>query len=92
MVFYLLARSISTIQLLSRSPILESTALSQQFMNKSIDLIAYVLPDLAGFTQTEWLVYSSGHAGDLIVIFVQSVIYVCLLSGAALFDLYRKNF
>jgi len=91
-VFYLLARSISTIQLLSRSPILESTAWSQQFMNKAIDLIAYVLPDLAGFTRTEWLVYGSGNAGDLPVIFVQSVIYITLLSGAALFDLYRKNF
>jgi len=91
-VFYLLARSISTIQLLGKSPILETTALSQQFMNKAIDLIAYILPDLAGFTRTEWLVYGSGSAGDLPAIIVQSVIYVSLLSGAALFDLYRKNF
>jgi hypothetical protein len=90
--FYLLARSISTIQLLSRSPILESTALSQQFMNKTIDLIAYVLPDLALFTRTEWLVYGSGNADDLPAILVQSVVYISLLSGAALFDLYRKNF
>jgi ABC-type transport system involved in multi-copper enzyme maturation permease subunit len=90
--FYLLARSISTIQLLSRSPILESTALSQQFMNKTIDLIAYILPDLSGFTRTEWIVYGTGTAGDLGVIFLQSVIYAALLSGAALFDLYRKNF
>lgn len=91
-IFYLLARSISTIQLLSHSPILESAALSQQFMNKAIDMIAYVLPDLAAFTRTEWLVYSTGHAGDLTVIFLQSIIYISLISAAALFDLYRKNF
>jgi ABC-type transport system involved in multi-copper enzyme maturation permease subunit len=90
--FYLLARSISTIQLLSRSPILESTALSQQFMNKTINLIAYVLPDLSAFTRTDWIVYGTGNTGDLGGIVIQTVIYTVLLSGAALFDLYRKNF
>lgn len=91
-VFYLLARSISTIQLLSRSPILESTSLSQQFMNGVIDLLAYILPDLGSFTRTEWLVYGTGNTGDLPAIVVQSMIYISLISGIALFDLYRKSF
>jgi Cu-processing system permease protein len=66
--------------------------LSQQFMNKTIDLIAYILPDLSAFTQTDWIVYGAGNAGELGAIILQSVIYTVLLSGAALFDLYRKNF
>lgn len=92
MAFYLLARSINIIQLMSRSPIVESPALSQKFINSLIDIIDYILPELDYFTQTEWLVYSTADLADLSVILIQTVIYAALLSGAALFDLYRKNF
>ncbi len=90
--FYILARSIGTIQLISHSPILESTEFSQQFINRLVDAIAYVIPDLGGFTKTQWLVYETGSTDDLIVILIQTSIYIVLLSSAALFDLYRKEF
>jgi len=90
--FYVLARSMSTIQLIGHSPIMETTSKSQSFINFLIDTIAYILPDLNSFTQTSWLVYNTGTVGDLINIIIQTVIYVVLLSSAALFDLYRKEF
>jgi len=90
--FYILARSIGTIQLISHSPILESTKLSQQFINRLVDAIAYVIPDLGSFTKTQWLVYQTGSTEDLVVIVIQTIIYIVLLSSAALFDLYRKEF
>lgn len=92
MAFYILARSIGTIQLISQSPILESTDVSQLFLNKLLDLIAFVIPDLGSFTRSEWLVYHTGNADGLITIAIQTLIYIFLISSAALFDLYRKEF
>jgi len=90
MAFYILSRSIETIQLISDSPILESSSVSHQFINGLLDIIAYVIPDIYKFTQTDWLVYSDVSA-DLPIVVGQTLIYVVLLSSVALFDLYRKE-
>ena len=89
--FYLLARSVGSMQLISHSMILETGAISQEIMRTVINVIAVLLPDLDVFTQTGWLVYGGG-IHDLAAIVAQTVIYVGLLSAAALFDLYRRNF
>lgn len=91
MAFYLLARIISTIQLMAGSSILETTGISHKIMNLIIDTIAIILPKLDQFSQTEWLVYGGGD-GAYMPIIVQTIIYVALLFSAACFDLYRKNF
>ena len=90
--FYVLARSISDIQLMGHHPIASSTLLSQRLINTVIDAIAYLLPELHRFTLSEWVIYHSGQLSDLWPIAAQSLIYVTLLCAAALFDLYRKNF
>lgn len=89
--FYLLARSIQTIQLISGAPILDQQAISHQFMEAVIGLLAYVIPDLQRFTQTEWLLYGVSDSGDIYTVVMQTFIYVILLSAAGLFDLYRKE-
>ena len=76
MAFYLLARSIEAIQLIA-----------EHF----IDAMAFLLPDFARFTNSAWLVYHTGGWQDVAPIAWQSLIYLLLLGGAALFDLYRKN-
>jgi ABC-type transport system involved in multi-copper enzyme maturation permease subunit len=88
--FYLLSRSMETIQLVSMSPILETHSMSQEFMNGLVQAIALFLPDLHRFARSEWLI----HGADWSVlppILAQTVIYAALLSAAALFDLYRKE-
>lgn len=90
--FYLLSRSISTIILVGQSPILETSDLSQQFINTFLHLLALVLPALDKFARTDWLVYGNGSSNDLSFMAIQTVIYLFLLGAAALFDLYRKNF
>jgi len=90
--FYILSRCITTIQLISSSPILEATTPSQEFINLLIKMIAFVLPELDYFTQTQWLVYNTGSLNDFLIVAAQTIIYTILLSSAALFDLYRKNF
>ena len=90
--FYVLARSISDIQLMGHGPLASSTSIPQYLINALIDAMAYLLPELHRFTLSDWVIYHSGQLADLWPIAAQSLIYVTLLCAAALFDLYRKNF
>lgn len=89
--FYLLARSISAIQLMGQGPLIDATSWTQQVVQWLVDAIALVLPNLDQFTATDWLVYHSGMPTALLPIFGQSLVYLVLLAGAGMFDLYRKN-
>jgi ABC-type transport system involved in multi-copper enzyme maturation permease subunit len=90
--FYILARSISMMQLMTQGPLLQNShAWTDHLINSLVELLAMLLPHLDRFTQTEWLVYHTGNLNSLLVIFVQTVIYVVLLATMSLFDLYRKN-
>ncbi len=91
MAFYVLARTISALQLIGGGPLIEGTSLSQQVINAFMASLAFVLPELHNFTVSEWLVYHTGQWGALLAIIGQSAIYVLLLCGAALFDLYRNS-
>ncbi len=90
-VFYVLSRTIDAIQLMSREPLIDPDSLPQVFITRSIDLLAYVLPDLYRFSPSEWLIYPNTMTGQILPIAVQTVIYLVLLVAAGLFDLYRKN-
>lgn len=91
MAFYLLARSITAIRLISGSVLFDPQSLSHQVTVFLVDCLSLVLPDFDAFTQTAWLVNQSGEWRMLLPIVAQSTIYTGLLLGAALFDLYRKN-
>jgi len=88
--FYLLARSITALQLIGHSP-LNDGAPSQHILTFIVDAIATLLPRLDEFTKTEWLTYATGTWSALAPLLVQATIYLVLLTSAALFDLYRKN-
>lgn len=90
MAFYLLARSISALQLIGQG-LLSDNTLSQQVINGTINTIAALLPRLDAFTRTDWLVYHNGTLDTLYPLLAQTAAYLALLAGAALFDLYRKN-
>ncbi|MBF8271171.1 MAG: hypothetical protein HW380_276 [Magnetococcales bacterium] len=86
MAVYILARSVIALQWVGQGPI------NVWLMNRFIDGLAFVLPALDRFTQSEWLVYGNGGWQDLAFVVAQGVLYLALLSAAALIDLYRKNF
>lgn len=90
--FYVLSRTINTIQLIATSPVVEATTFSQHLINGIIDVIAFLLPDLSRFAQTSWLMTASVDINEISFVFLQTAVYVVLLSAAALFDLYRKEF
>ncbi len=89
---YLLARTMASLQLMGATSLVETDGLIKQFTNGLLNTIALFLPRLDLFTQTGWLVNAEGNIADLPAIALQTLIYVTLLSGAALFDFYRKNF
>ena len=88
--FYMLARSLTALQLIGHSPMMNDS-LSQHFINYGISGVSALLPHLDQFTRTEWLVYHSGTWELLSPLLLQTLIYLVLLAGASLFDLYRKN-
>jgi ABC-type transport system involved in multi-copper enzyme maturation permease subunit len=90
--FYLLARSVSAIQLMSGSSLLEMDGFGQKVSAMLADALAVVLPRLDAFTQTAWLVNDASALPTLFNILLQTAVYVSLLLAAAMFDLYRKNF
>jgi ABC-type transport system involved in multi-copper enzyme maturation permease subunit len=90
--FYLLARSISAIQLMSGSSLLGADGFAQRASAALADALAIALPRMDAFTQTAWLVNDAGAQPALLNIVLQTVVYVTLLLAAAMFDLYRKNF
>lgn len=88
--FYLLSRSVTTLQMIGHQPLADNTA-SQRIINFMVDSLASLLPHLDSFTRTDWLVYNTGDLHALVLLAGQGAIYLALLSGAALFDIYRKN-
>jgi len=89
--FYLLARSMNAIILISDSPLLVTGSLSQEVIGILVHSIAVVIPDLNRFTDTSWLVYGNVGWTELNGVIAQTMIYLLLLTCASLFDLYRKN-
>jgi hypothetical protein len=89
--FYILARSIATLQLIAQGPLNNSQLWINQLINGLINWLAMLLPSLDRFTQSEWVVYHTGSIDNLLEIFVQTIIYVILLIAMSLFDFYRKN-
>jgi hypothetical protein len=89
--FYLLARALTAIQLMSNSPLAIENPLSHQVMSWLVDGLALVLPALDRFTQSAWL--TDGMAGwpAIAACALQAALYVPLLVAAAMFDFYRRN-
>lgn len=85
--FYLLARTAATLQWLAHGP-----GQPAGLLTRAVDGLALLLPNLDAYARTDWLLYHGGTAAELAGIAIQSAIYLALLTAAALFDLYRKNF
>jgi hypothetical protein len=89
--FYLLARSIAAIRLMSGSQLLTPDAWSTRVTGWLVDALALLLPDLSRFTGTAWLLDGTGGATALAYVAIQTLVYGALLAAAGLFDLHRKS-
>lgn len=89
--FYLLARALTAVRLISANPILGADSPSNQVMAKLVDALALVLPSLDRFTQSAWLVDSPAGWQNLAGCAAEAFVYAALLIAAAMFDFYRRN-
>lgn len=89
--FYLLARSIDAMRLMSANPISDAEALSHQVMSALIEGLGYLLPALDRWTATTWLVDAAPQPAVLAGIALQGAIYLVLLTVATLFDFHRRG-
>jgi hypothetical protein len=90
--FYLLARALTAMRLMSAHPVDGSDTLSRQAIEWTVEALALALPALDGWTQAAWLVDQPAPWAAVGAIVAQGALYVALLAAAAMFDLYRKNF
>lgn len=88
--FYVLAKTIVVLQLISHASLLAATSL-HRYMNGALDLLSLILPRLDNFAQTGWLV-DSAPVIALAPLALQTLIFVGLISSATMIDIYRKNF
>ena len=90
--FYLLARSLTAIRLMSAQPLSGADTLSHQLISWVVEALALAMPALDEWTRTAWLVNQAAAWPDVGVLAGQSMLYVALLTAAAMFDFYRRNF
>jgi hypothetical protein len=89
--FYLLARTLTAIRLMSDTPLVGGGTPAHQVISWLVDVLALVLPALDHYAQSAWLADSAAAWPTLGANAVQALIYVFLLSAAAMFDFYRRN-
>lgn len=89
--FYLLARTITAIQLISEPKALAEPTIAQHVVAMAVDAVALLIPPLDQFAQTAWLVDAAAAWALLAAQAAQASLYVLLLAGAAMFDFYRRN-
>jgi ABC-type transport system involved in multi-copper enzyme maturation permease subunit len=89
--FYLLARTLSAIRLMSDTPLFGGITPSHQVFAWLIDVLALVVPALDRFAPSAWLADGLTAWPALGVNTAQALLYVALLSAAAMFDFHRRN-
>lgn len=89
--FYVLARSISAIQIIAGASA-QSQLLFDRAMVKAVDGLSLLLPRLDELTQASWLATSISASSVIGPILIQTLVYVVLILAASLFDFQRQNF
>ncbi len=89
--FYLLARALTAIRLISDTPLVGGDTLSHRAISLLLDALALLLPALDRFAQSAWLADGTGSWPALGANAAQAALYVVLLGAAAMFDFYRRN-
>ena len=87
---YLLARSISAIQMIAGSPLTGESAAADA-ARWVVEAIALLLPRLDSVARGEWLLYGAPAVPELALSLGGLAIYFVLLAAAGLFDFSRRN-
>jgi len=90
--FYLLARSLAAIRLMSATPLSGADTLAHQAGGWVIEGLSLIVPALDRWPQTAWLIDAPALWSDIFMRVFEAVLYTALLAGAAMVDFHRRNF
>lgn len=90
--FYLLARVLTAIRLMSAQPLTGADTLAHQAIRLLVEGLALVTPGFDSWTQTAWVITQAAAWSDIGLLTGQSLLYVVLFAAATMFDFYRKSF
>jgi hypothetical protein len=90
--FYVLARSLGAIRLMSAHPLSGADTLSHEIGGWMIEVLALVTPALDQWPRTAWLIDAPASWGVVFMLLAEAALYVVLLAGAAMVDFHRRNF
>lgn len=91
--FYLFARALTAIRLISANPIADAHTLSHRATTWLVEGLALVVPALDEWTRTAWLVAGAAPPWSaLLSIGLHSAVFVTILAAAAVFDMHRRSF
>lgn len=90
--FYVLARSLGAIRLMSAHPLSGAESLSHEIGRWMIEGLALVTPALDQWPRTAWLIDAPASWGVISMLLAEAALYVVLLAGAAMVDFHRRNF
>lgn len=62
------------------------------FAESLLKILSSVFPRLDLFGKSEWLIYGIGNSGEVVLVLVQSLIYISLMLFIAFYDFRRKQF
>jgi ABC-type Na+ efflux pump permease subunit len=88
--FYLLARSMDTIQAIASGPHAAASA-AHTVARWTLDAVALLFPRLDSVTRTEWLLYGPPAPGPYAVALGGLALYGAILVAAGLFDFHRRS-
>ena len=89
--FYVLSRSIDAMVLMSTGPTVAPGAWSALVIERVVGWLALLLPPLATYTRSSWLLDASTALAALPAIVAQTVIYAMLLTAVGMFDFARRE-
>ena len=90
--FYVLARSLTAIRLMSANPLTGADTLSHEIGRWTIESLALITPALDRWPQAAWLVDAPASWDVICMRLLEAVLYVTLLAGATMVDFHRRNF
>lgn len=89
--FYLLGRSMATIQAIAAGPHRDDST-AQALARWALDAVALLFPRLESATQTAWLVYGAPAPSAWAAVLGGLALYGAILLAAGLFDFHRRSF
>ena len=88
--FYLLARTMASIQAIAAGPHRDGSS-ADRVARWAVDAVALLFPRLDSVTRTEWLLYGTPNTGAYAAALGGLAVYGVLLIAAGLFDFHRRS-